>query len=106
MMATCPGLCYLWDKTSSCWELVFWEEVGLLVRLSGGEVAGPGGSQGYGHGLPQTQDDTIQEISNSQFRLVLSVMLCMPCTTSLESAYHCPSPLLLSPIPTSSLVGL
>ena len=51
MMATCSGLCYLWDLTSSCWELVFWEEVGLLVRLSGGEVAGPGGSQGYGHGL-------------------------------------------------------
>ena len=32
------------DKTS-CWELVLREEVRLLVRLSGGKVAGSKGSQ-------------------------------------------------------------
>ena len=35
------------DETSSCWELiVLWEEVKLLVGLSGGGVVGPSGIQG------------------------------------------------------------
>ena len=51
------------------------------------------------------QDDsinTIQETLNNQFRLVLSITPCMPCTSSLESVNHNPSPLLFSPTPTSS----
>ena len=53
---------------------------------------------------PQTQDEsinTIQETPNSQFRLVLSVTPCMPCTSSLESVNDSTSPLLFSS--TSSL---
>ena len=53
---------------------------------------------------PQTQDEsinTIQEIPNSQFRLVLSVMPCMPRISSLESVNDSTSPLLFSS--TSSL---
>ena len=34
------------DRGSSCWGLVLWEQVRLLVGLSGGGVAGPGGNQG------------------------------------------------------------
>ena len=34
------------DRDSSCWGLVLWEEVRLLVGLSGGGVAGPGWNQG------------------------------------------------------------
>ena len=48
---------------------------------------------------PQTQDEsinTIQETPNSQFRLVLSVMPCMPCTSSLESVNHSTSPPVVS----------
>ena len=34
------------DGDSSCWGLVLWKEVGLLVGLSGEEVAGSGVSEG------------------------------------------------------------
>ena len=53
---------------------------------------------------PQTQDEsinTIQEMANSQFRLVLSVTPCVPRISSLESVNDNTSPLLFSP--TSSL---
>ena len=53
---------------------------------------------------PQMQDEsinTIQETPNSQFRLVLSVMPCMPRISSLESVNDNTSPQLFSP--TSSL---
>ena len=53
---------------------------------------------------PQMQDEsinTIQEMPNSQFRLVLSVTPCMPRTSSLESVNDSISPLLFSS--TSSL---
>ena len=49
---------------------------------------------------PQTQEDSINSIKetpNSQFRLVLSVTLCMPHISSIESVNHSPSPLLFSP---------
>ena len=36
------------DRDSSCWGLVLWEEVRLLVRLSGGGGAGPGVESGVG----------------------------------------------------------
>ena len=52
----------------------------------------------------QTQDErinTIQETPNSQFRLVLSITLCMPCESSLYSVNDNTSPLLFSS--TSSL---
>ena len=48
---------------------------------------------------PQMQDEsinTIQKIPNSQFRLVLSVMPCMPCISSLEFVDKSTSPLLFS----------
>ena len=48
---------------------------------------------------PQTQDEsinTIQEMPNSQFRLVLSVMPCMSRISSLESVTKSTSPLLFS----------
>ena len=53
---------------------------------------------------PQTQDEcitTIQEMPNSQFRLVLSVTPCMPRISCLESVNDSTSPLLFSS--TSSL---
>ena len=55
---------------------------------------------------PQTQNEsinTIQEIPNSQFRLVLSVTLCMPRTSSLESISQSPSHLLFSPTPSQRM---
>ena len=39
--ATCGGGAELFkdpDQTSSCWELVLWEEVGLLMGLSGASL--------------------------------------------------------------------
>ena len=53
-MATCSGLCLGVglnssgdpDGESSCWGLVLWEGVRLLVGLSGGGLVGPGGNQG------------------------------------------------------------
>ena len=55
---------------------------------------------------PQTQDDspnTIQETPNSQFRLFISVMPCMPHKDNLKSVNRSPSPPLFSPTPASSL---
>ena len=52
---------------------------------------------------PPTQDDsinTVQETPNSWFRLILSVMPCMPHTSSLEYINHSSFPLLFSPTPT------
>ena len=50
-------------------------------------------------GTPQTQDksvNTIQETPNSQFRLLLSVMSCMPRIDSEKSVNCSPSPPLVS----------